>query len=163
MIPNSEKIHCTLCDRLAGKIDPPGGLILENEHWLIEHTFTPICLPGLLTALLKRHCTDLAELSQVEVASYRGAIAALTQAMQKVFPSKTFRIETLPDGLAHVHFSIFPQILAFDQDPTATYLYLRHKAILEEQGVPSSHPGDIQIDQVSAQLRKELKRMKLAG
>lgn len=158
MLTNSGKIQCLLCDRLAGKIDPPGGLILENEYWLIEHAFTPVCLPGLLNAVLKRHCEDPVDLTPAEVASYRSAVAALTQAMKKVFPAKTFQVETLPDGLAHVHFSIFPQILALEPDPISTYIYLKHKAILVEQGETSGRPDGLQIDQVAARLRKELRK-----
>src|SRR5512133_611584 len=101
MAKNIWKSNCPLCDRLAGKIEPPGGNILENDFWLVEHSFTPVCMPGLLIAVLKRHCENPAELTPKEVASYYQAITSLSHALKAVFPAKSFRIEPLPDGIAH--------------------------------------------------------------
>ncbi|MEH1900330.1 MAG: hypothetical protein V7L04_02620 [Nostoc sp.] len=34
------------CSVLAGKVQAPGGVIYEDNHWVVEHSLNPVLLPG---------------------------------------------------------------------------------------------------------------------
>ncbi len=59
---------CLACDTIAGKISPPGGVIYQNEHWLVDHAVSPAPLRGFLIVKSKRHVEDIADLTLAEAA-----------------------------------------------------------------------------------------------
>ncbi len=46
---------CLSCNLLAGKLKAPGGVIYEDNYWIVEHSLSPILLRGYLIIKLKRH------------------------------------------------------------------------------------------------------------
>jgi hypothetical protein len=42
------EIGCMGCDVVAGRILPPGGIILDDGVWVLTHSISPIVLRGWL-------------------------------------------------------------------------------------------------------------------
>ena len=57
-------MSCLPCDILEGRIAPPGGVIHEAEHWVVDHSISPVRLKGWLIIKPKRHCEHIAELTE---------------------------------------------------------------------------------------------------
>jgi diadenosine tetraphosphate (Ap4A) HIT family hydrolase len=57
---------CLSCNLLTGKLKAPGGVIYEDNYWIVEHSISPVLLRGYLIIKLKRHCEHLAELTPEE-------------------------------------------------------------------------------------------------
>ncbi len=64
--PNEKKTNCLVCLTLCGEAAPPGGVIYEDPHWLVDHALPPVYFRGQLILKLKRHCEHLAELTPAE-------------------------------------------------------------------------------------------------
>ena len=54
---------CLACSTLTGKLQAPGGVIYQDNYWVVEHSLSPVLLRGYLIIKLKRHCEHLAELT----------------------------------------------------------------------------------------------------
>ena len=37
---------CPVCDEIAGRVAAPGGVIFENEWWIVQHHTGPWTDPG---------------------------------------------------------------------------------------------------------------------
>jgi diadenosine tetraphosphate (Ap4A) HIT family hydrolase len=53
------------CDLAEGRLDLPGGLIAETEHWLVEHCVGPLGV-GTLVVKPRRHVVHVWELTEAE-------------------------------------------------------------------------------------------------
>jgi diadenosine tetraphosphate (Ap4A) HIT family hydrolase len=49
---------CVACDALAGRIEVPGGMIDETEHWHADHCIGPFGV-GAVVVKTKQHVEDL--------------------------------------------------------------------------------------------------------
>jgi diadenosine tetraphosphate (Ap4A) HIT family hydrolase len=49
---------CLACDATAGRIDVPGGMIAETEHWHADHCIGPFGV-GAVVVKTKEHVEDL--------------------------------------------------------------------------------------------------------
>jgi diadenosine tetraphosphate (Ap4A) HIT family hydrolase len=58
---------CLACDLATGRVALPGGLIHRTRLWLVEHCIGPLGV-GTLVVKPRRHVTEVAELSDGEVA-----------------------------------------------------------------------------------------------
>src|SRR5947208_7240881 len=56
---------CLACDLAEGRIDLPGGRILETDLWIVEHCVGPLGI-GTLVVKPKRHVVHLWELREDE-------------------------------------------------------------------------------------------------
>jgi diadenosine tetraphosphate (Ap4A) HIT family hydrolase len=74
---------CLACKVLDGRIQPPGGAIYEDEHWVVDHSISPVRLKGWLIIKPKRYVEDLADLSPVEAASISPLASAASLAVRE--------------------------------------------------------------------------------
>ncbi|NIS79332.1 MAG: HIT domain-containing protein [Anaerolineales bacterium] len=103
--------ECIGCDVIVGRIDPPGGIIYQNSHWVVNHAVAnpkPL-LKGLLIIQPKRHVEHIADLSVEEMLSFAPLLRNVCLALRKVLqPAKIYAC-SFGDGVKHVHFIIIPR------------------------------------------------------
>jgi diadenosine tetraphosphate (Ap4A) HIT family hydrolase len=58
---------CLACDLMEGRVELPGGVISETEHWLVEHCVGPLGV-GTLIVKPRRHVLHVWELNDAEAA-----------------------------------------------------------------------------------------------
>jgi diadenosine tetraphosphate (Ap4A) HIT family hydrolase len=58
-------VTCLACDLAAGRVDLPGGVIEQTEHWLVEHCVGALGV-GTLIVKPKRHVVHVWELNDEE-------------------------------------------------------------------------------------------------
>ena len=56
---------CFACDLASGRLDLPGGLIDETDHWLVEHCVGPLGV-GTLVVKPRRHVVHVWDLTTAE-------------------------------------------------------------------------------------------------
>src|SRR4051812_2662062 len=57
------------CDVLEGRLEAPGGTILREGGWVLDHSVSPCVLRGWLILKPERHVVQVAELTAEESAS----------------------------------------------------------------------------------------------
>jgi len=71
------------CDVCAGRIDPPGGTILETSCWVVDHCIGPLGV-GTLIVKPKRHVTAVGDLDASEAAELGPLLARVAAAVQRL-------------------------------------------------------------------------------
>ncbi len=120
---------CLGCEIVSGSINTPGGIIYEDEYWIVTHSIASNGAPlkGMLILQPKRHCTHLADLKSEEVENLGLILRNTCKAIDAVFhPIKAYAC-SFGETVKHVHFMIIPRM---DGMPIGAELL---KQILEEQ------------------------------
>ncbi|MGE0685666.1 MAG: HIT family protein [Dehalococcoidia bacterium] len=100
---------CGACNTVAGRTTPPGGVIYQNEHWLVTHAFDPAPLRGLLLVTAKRHVGDLADLTLSEHATLSEALGRTAKALRDVTAPERIYAGSLGETNAHVAWQLIPR------------------------------------------------------
>ena len=101
---------CLACDVIAGRVAAPGGVILETEHWVVDHTVGSLGL-GTLIVKARRHVLSVGDLDADESAELGPVLQRVAAAVAEVAaPSQVYLClwshENRRPG--HVHFVIQP-------------------------------------------------------
>ena len=100
---------CLACDVPAGKIQAPGGMIYEDEYWMVDHSVSPVMLRGFLIIKPKRHCEPLSELTLQEWVTFGPITHNVSKALtQAVSPARVY-LCSFGESVTHVHFYLIPR------------------------------------------------------
>ena len=147
---------CVVCQMLKKEVCPPGGVIYENETWLLAHSLPPVFIPGKLTLKLKRHRENLSELSTQESVALGPLIQRVCQVLQRVTRAEKVHVASYGEGISHVHFLITPRtenLPASNIQLTFWLLWRRGLYQLRNRGVVF---GDGDVIEICDQIRQAL-------
>ena len=126
---------CLVCETLSGKRKSPGGIIYENNFWLVEHTLPPIFIPGQLVIKLKRHCEHLGELSLEESANLGLIIQRVSQAVMQVTAAEKVHVASYGEHIAHIHFLVTPRTSDMPASNIKLVKLIQRRRILHKIGM----------------------------
>ncbi|MEZ4519634.1 MAG: HIT family protein [Chloroflexota bacterium] len=94
---------------MTGKISPPGGVVYEDDHWLVVLRSRPPLVPGQGFIILKRHCERLNELTSDE-ATGLGSVMQLTDlALDRTLKPEKVHFGLYAEGVRHLHIHFTPR------------------------------------------------------
>jgi diadenosine tetraphosphate (Ap4A) HIT family hydrolase len=102
-------MSCLACDVLEGRIQPPGGVIFEEEHWVVDHSISPVLLKGWLIIKPKRHVESFAALSDAEAAVIGSIARSAANAVQDALNAERVYVYSLGEEVHHVHVHVVPR------------------------------------------------------
>lgn len=100
---------CLACDIIAGKVIPPGGTIYQDDCWMVDHSVSPVLLPGFLIVKPIRHCEHIAHLSEKEAARLGSILQRTAQAVMRATGAEKVYVVSLGELVKHIHFCIIPR------------------------------------------------------
>jgi diadenosine tetraphosphate (Ap4A) HIT family hydrolase len=101
---------CLACDLAEGRIDLPGGRILETDLWIVEHCVGPLGI-GTLVVKPRRHVVHLWELTETESDALGPLLARVSSVVadivkpEQIYAALWSHSEGVP---GHIHFVIQP-------------------------------------------------------
>ena len=101
---------CLACDLTAGRKEPPGGCIFENEHLRVEHCIGPLGV-GTLIVKPRRHVLHLADLSGAEVSGLGLVLLRASEVITELLhPDQTYVCLWSHTGRepVHIHWVVQP-------------------------------------------------------
>jgi diadenosine tetraphosphate (Ap4A) HIT family hydrolase len=101
--------NCIACQTLRGELEPPGGVIYQDDFWWLDHVLPPVFIRGKLVLKLKRHCEHLSRLTVAETATLGPLIQRVCAALQDVTGAEKIHVASYGEGVRHVHFLITPR------------------------------------------------------
>lgn len=101
--------RCLACDVTARRVVPPGGTILDEGGWLLEHAISPAPLKGWLILKPKRHVEHLAALNPDEAQALGPLIERVSSAMMNVLEPERVYLCSFGEVVRHVHFYFVPR------------------------------------------------------
>jgi histidine triad (HIT) family protein len=106
---------CFGCREVRGEIEPPGGLLLDEELLVAFHVWPAAAgleRPALLGHLLvmpRRHAPGWEDLEEAEAGAIGGAIARLARAQRAVLDLERVYTATIGHHVAHLHVHLIPR------------------------------------------------------
>lgn len=100
---------CLACDVLAGKVTPPGGVIYDDRFWRVDHSTSPVVLPGFLILKPRRHVEHIALLTAEEMAAFGPLLRNTCRALAHVLHPAKIYASSFGEAVSHVHFYILPR------------------------------------------------------
>ena len=150
---------CMACDVLAGRLKAPGGVIYEDEYWMVDHCVSPIMLRGFLIIKLKRHCEHLAELTLEEAAAFGPIVRNTCLALSRVLKPAKVYVCSFGEAVKHTHFYVIPRTPDLPAGSLPVFMHLRIKMILYRLGMRKLACSDEGAAEVAAQVRVELRHL----
>lgn len=101
---------CLACDAVAGRIAAPGGVILETDHWIVDHTVGSLGV-GTLIVKPRRHVVGVGDLYAREAAELGPLLQRVAAAVAEVAsPSQVYVCLWSHQDREprHVHFVVQP-------------------------------------------------------
>jgi len=103
--------ECIGCSVISGEISPPGGIIHEGNHWVVNHCIAdpePL-LKGLLIIQTRRHVEHLSDMTIEEMEEFGPLLGNVTAALSEVLRPPKIYACSFGDGVRHVHFLVLPR------------------------------------------------------
>jgi len=102
-------VSCLACDVLAGRIEPPGGTIYEDELWVVDHSISPVALRGWLIVKPRRHVENFGELTDAEAARFGSISRSAAAAVQDALGAERVYVCSFGEEWRHVHIHVVPR------------------------------------------------------
>lgn len=105
---------CLACDILAGKIQPPGGIIHRDSLWLVDHAVglkpeDPIPFKGFLIICPVRHVDRVGALTDEEQAVFGLLLKDVVTAVSRVLKPEKVYVCSFGEQVEHVHWYVIPR------------------------------------------------------
>jgi diadenosine tetraphosphate (Ap4A) HIT family hydrolase len=104
-----EVVGCLACDVVAGRLVSPGGVIYEDESWMLDHAVSPVLLDGFLILKPKRHVEHVGQLSTAEAAALGPLLCAACAAVSEVAGAEQVYVASFGESVRHVHWYLLPR------------------------------------------------------
>ncbi len=148
---------CLACSTLTGKLQAPGGVIYQDNYWVVEHSLSPVLLRGYLIIKLKRHCEHLAELTPEEASALGSIIQSTCLALSKVIKPDKIHVCSWGEEVKHIHFHVIPRTKDMPVGNLKLLIYLSMQKILNQLGL-NKWVTDEEAAAVAAKIRQEIAR-----
>jgi len=102
-------MSCLACDVLEGRIQPPGGVIYEDEDWVVDHSISPVALKGWLIIKPRRHVEDFGDLSPEESARFGPLSRSAAAAVRDALGAERVYVCSFGEEWRHVHVHVVPR------------------------------------------------------
>ncbi len=106
----SQPSDCPYCPLTADDAAaPPGGWVLRDEDWLVQHGPAGASFAGTLKIISRRHYVDFAEQSPLEAASFGRLLQRLDTAVREVTGAERVHLVSTRDRVQHFHAWLYPR------------------------------------------------------
>ncbi len=97
------------CDVLEGRLEAPGGTIIREGGWVLDHSVSPCVLRGWLILKTERHVEHIADLTADESASLGPLIQRASRALMAALGAERVYVMSMGEVVRHVHVYLIPR------------------------------------------------------
>lgn len=133
-------VGCSVCAELAGQIAAPGGVVFQNEWWVVAHHTGRWTDPGELIVKARRHVETLGELTPAESASLGPVLRAAVAAVERVVRPERVYVASYGERVRHVHFFLLPRTTSLPAGHVVSDVYRRGRSLLRKWGIAPNPP-----------------------
>jgi diadenosine tetraphosphate (Ap4A) HIT family hydrolase len=143
---------CISCQTLAGAVAPPGGVVYDTTHWAVFLRSRPLLVPGQGFIVLRRHCEDIAALTDDEAASLGVVVRQVAAAYYAVLAPERVHIGLYGEGVRHIHLHVLPRMRGMPEGNIPLTLLGQWYELLHRLGLRRGY-ADSSVAEVAVALR----------
>ncbi len=98
---------CIDCDIAIGKQTPLGGIIYEDDYWIVNHG--PLKILGHLIAKPRNHYEHIGDMDKEVMTDFGLVLKYICHAVMKVCKPEKVYVASFGEFERHVHFHIIPR------------------------------------------------------
>lgn len=100
---------CGICKANSGEVPVPGGIIFENDLWLVRHLTPWRCVPGWMMVQSQRHVAGISDFNDAEAANFGPAFRHLQKVLQDVTGALRIYTASMNESSPHFHCHLVPR------------------------------------------------------
>ena len=149
---SSHDATCNICRANAGESPIPGGIIFENDLWLVRHSPPPYGVAGWMTLHSQRHVGGPAHFDDAEAASFGPMLRHLEKVLEEVTGALRIYTAAMGESFPHFHGHMVPRYAQMPDDAKAWAVFdLQRRAAAGEVTVDAA-----EVERITAEYRRRL-------
>lgn len=132
----------------------PGGIIYEDEFWVVSHHTGPFTDPGELMVKARRHSESVGDLTPPEAAALGPVLRAAVAAIEHVVRPERVYVASYGERQRHLHFYLLPRTANLPAGHILSDVYRRARSVLRGWGV-ARNPTTTARAEVVAHIRED--------
>lgn len=128
---------CAICKANSGEAPIPGGIIFENDLWLVRHLAPGRGVPGWMMVQSQRHVAGISSFNDAEAANFGPAFRHLQKVLQDVTGALRIYTASMNESSPHFHCHLIPRYAQMPKDASAWGVFDLFRASAE---------GEIAVD-----------------
>jgi diadenosine tetraphosphate (Ap4A) HIT family hydrolase len=153
---------CVSCRTVAGEITPPGGLVHNTPEWVMFLRSRPLLVRGQGFIVLRRHCEDVAQLTEHEAGALGVLLRATARAYTEVLAPERVHFGLYGEGVRHIHLHVLPRTRELPAGNIPLTLLGQWYEVLHRLGLRRPY-DDTQVASIASQLQAAFARQALDG
>ncbi|MDQ3701239.1 MAG: HIT family protein [Chloroflexota bacterium] len=119
---------CGICKLGAGETPVPGGVVYEDDLWLIRHAPPPYGVPGWMTLQSQRHVQGIAHFDDAEAARFGTALRHFERVLEDVTGAVRICTVSMNESFPHFHAHLVPRYAQMPKDARGYAVYALQQA-----------------------------------
>lgn len=144
---------CAICKANSGEVPIPGGIIFENDLWLVRHLTPGRGVPGWTMVQSQRHVAGISGFNDAEAANFGPAFRHLHQVLQDVTGALRIYTASMNESSPHFHCHLVPRYVRMPKDSSAWEVFDLYRASAEGEIVVDA----AEVDRLTKAYRAALK------
>jgi diadenosine tetraphosphate (Ap4A) HIT family hydrolase len=133
---------CGICKADGGEAPIPGGIIFENDLWLVRHVTPGRGVPGWMMVQTQRHVAGIGSFNDTEASNFGAALRHLHKVLQDVTGALRIYTASMNESAPHFHCHLVPRYAKMPKDASAWDVFDLFRASAE---------GEIAVDAPEAE------------
>jgi len=129
---------CGVCKLGAGETPVPGGVVYEDDLWLLRHAPAPYGVAGWMTLQSQRHTPGIAHFDDVEATRFGPALRHFERVLEQVTGALRIYTVSMNESFPHFHAHLVPRYAQMPKDARGYAVYALQQA---------AGRGEIQVDE----------------
>ena len=143
---------CGVCKLGAGETPVPGGVVYEDDLWLIRHAPPPYGVPGWMTLQSQRHTPGIAHFDDAEAARFGPALRHFERVLEQVTGALRIYTVSMNESFPHFHAHLVPRYAEMPKDARGYAVY----ALQQAAGKGEIHIDESEVSRLTAAYRDAL-------
>jgi histidine triad (HIT) family protein len=114
---------CGVCKLGAGETPIPGGVVYEDDLWLVRHAPPPYGVPGWMTLQSQRHVPGIAHFDDAEAARFGPSLRHFERTLEQVTGAVRIYTVSMNESFPHFHAHMVPRYAQMPRDAKGYAVY----------------------------------------
>lgn len=151
---DSNDPSCGICKTNSGDAPIPGGIVFENDLWLVRQLMPGLGVPGWMMVQSQRHTAGIADFDDDEAANFGPAFRHLERVLQEVTGALRIYTASMNESVPHFHCHLVPRYAEMPKGAAGWDVFDLFRA---------SGAGEITVDRDEADRLREAYKAALAA